>query len=815
MSKLRALIKNKGEFIGYCVLAVLLFCGCFFTAFAWIAAAYVILFAFFMRKETKIIGLILFVNCFYVIFRIGKISLNNEYEQVKTYTLYEMILGILKLFVIMLYVLRIIRKEKKINLELLVPVIAFLVYVALPVHDCNWYEFIPLALSFGSLYVIYELRKEFNFVRLTRVFVAAIVLSCVFALFKNVSPLLYKNMVLIYSYGKIRFIGLTSYSLHLGAFCMVAIAALLILKEKNKLSHFEFYVMFVPVFVFGYLTLTRAFIITVAASLIVFAVFYLIHNKTKALPFLFSLLVIIGIVALICFDCTEILLNRFIDPHEAANSGDAVSSGIQGVLENTFMMDPERRELLTLYLKDWSSSIYTMLFGRGISSVVYSLNSHNLFVQILWEHGLIGIVFYIVILVSMINWKKLKGKKPYLIILILLIPYLLFASVELMYSDYIAILFMITLVGWLDQSSPEGQAQTIKIINSVVHDANVVQPVAQNQIDHEVLKDVKLSIIIPVYNGAKFIQTCIDRVLQINLNKEVIVIDDGSTDDSLQLLQAYGDQIVLINYKENQGVVHARNLGLERATGDYIAFIDIDDIFELDMHAKILTKMIQEGADVGMCNYDEVMVDGQVLKSKYTLDFGNVSQDEVISLHLQDKIIPVIWSSIYSAALAKKIHFEKIKYGDDLLYQLKILLSAKKTCFVNEALYHYLQCSNSTMHKLTVSDSLLERLKIPECLSKTEKERLEQKFPAEFESYKLLTIQRFVHMVSSVADGQIKDAKKMLKNVITKDVCKKIIKNKLTPRSIKFEFWVIKTFGLGFHLWIFPFYQSIRTILRG
>lgn len=816
MSKLRALIKNNDEFIGYCVLAILLFCGCFSPAFSWIAVAYIVLFAFLMRKETKIIGLILFVNCFYALFKFEYITLDSEYGQAKTYFLYDMILGILKLFVIMLYLLRIIRKEKKLNLELLIPVVAFLIYVALPVHNCNWHEFIPLALSFGSLYVVFELRNEFNFVRLTRIFVAGIVLSCVFALFKNVSPVLEKAVVSIYTYGKMRFAGLTRHSLHLGAFCMLAIAALLILKDKNKLSHCDFYMMFVPVLIFGYLTLTRAFIITVAVALVVFAVFYLIHYKTKALPFLFSLLAIIGAVVLVFFDYTQVLLNRFVDPYEAANSGNQNgSTWSQGVFDNLFM-GSERRELLTLYLKDWSSSIYTIIFGRGISAVIDDYDSHNLFVQILWEHGLIGFVLLVVILVSMINWKKLKGKKQYLVILILLVPYLLFASVELMYYDYIAIVLMIALIDWLDQLSPQGHVQAIKIANADMVNSNAVQT-APNPVDSNLFKDVKLSIIIPVYNGADFIQTCIDRVLQIKLNKEIIVIDDGSTDNSLQLLQTYGNQIVLLNYKENQGVVHARNLGLEHATGDYIAFLDIDDGFELDMHAKILTRMVQAGAGVGMCNYDEVMVDGQVLKSKYSLDYGDLSQDEVIRLHLQDKIIPLIWTSIYSAQLAKRNHFEKIKYGDDILYQLKILLNAKKTCFVNETLYHYLQHPNSTMHQLIVTDDLLERLKIPECLSKKEQEQLKEKFPAEFEYFKLLNIQRCVHAVSTVAvaNGQIKESKKLLKGVVTKDICQQIIKNQLTPRSIKFEFWVIKTFGLGFHLFIFPLYKLVRTMLRG
>ena len=133
-------------------------------------------------------------------------------------------------------------------------------------------------------------------------------------------------------------------------------------------------------------------------------------------------------------------------------------------------------------------------------------------------------------------------------------------------------------------------------------------------------KEIKLSIIIPVYNGEQFIQRCLDKVLQVDLNKEIIVVNDGSTDQSLPLLQGYQDKIVLIDCHENGGVSSARNLGLNQATGDYIAFIDIDDDFELEMYPKLVNAMIQKNADVGICNYDIIETNGKVRKSKYTLN---------------------------------------------------------------------------------------------------------------------------------------------------------------------------------------------------
>ena len=91
---------------------------------------------------------------------------------------------------------------------------------------------------------------------------------------------------------------------------------------------------------------------------------------------------------------------------------------------------------------------------------------------------------------------------------------------------------------------------------------------------------VKLSIVMPVYNGEKFIKNSLDRVLSVECEKEIIVVNDCSKDNSLNLLKEYGSQIKLIDLVENKGVSNARNVGIKEATGDYISFLDIDDIIE-------------------------------------------------------------------------------------------------------------------------------------------------------------------------------------------------------------------------------------------
>ena len=105
----------------------------------------------------------------------------------------------------------------------------------------------------------------------------------------------------------------------------------------------------------------------------------------------------------------------------------------------------------------------------------------------------------------------------------------------------------------------------------------------------------KVSIIVPVYNGQDFINRCLNSLInQTYSNVEIIVINDGSTDNSLDLLKKYNDKIILIN-KENSSVSDSRNLGLEKASGDYIMFCDIDDWYE---------KVTVEKAVCEIGNYD-------------------------------------------------------------------------------------------------------------------------------------------------------------------------------------------------------------------
>lgn len=117
---------------------------------------------------------------------------------------------------------------------------------------------------------------------------------------------------------------------------------------------------------------------------------------------------------------------------------------------------------------------------------------------------------------------------------------------------------------------------------------------------------MKLSIIIPCYNGARYLSAAIDSVLaQDYADKEIIVVNDGSTDDSLSVARSYGTSIVLVD-QENQGLSAARNAGIRAATGDAFAFLDCDDYWAPAFATRMCAAMVAHDADIAYCGWQNV-----------------------------------------------------------------------------------------------------------------------------------------------------------------------------------------------------------------
>ena len=325
----------------------------------------------------------------------------------------------------------------------------------------------------------------------------------------------------------------------------------------------------------------------------------------------------------------------------------------------------------------------------------------------------------------------------------------------------------------------------------------------------------KLSIIIPVYNGEKFIKRCLDSVLSNKCDKEIIVINDCSSDSSLNILKEYGNKIVLVDLKENHGVSYARNLGIKKSSGDFITFVDIDDYIDSNMYPLMLSYIDKYHSDVCVCNYNEIFEDKNItVKSKYNFSFKQLNGDMALKNFLIDNISPAIWDKIYSKELIRNMRFDDgLSVGEDFLFCLNVFISCSKVAFVNNEFYHYVQQNLSVMH--TISPKLLQFKEIINNISIKDYKMLEKNYFDEFGYFKLQMITRSIHSISMLINKNNKDkGTAFLRKCYNKSDLKNIIKCKYFSKSVKLEMLILLIFGIRFHLMLMPLYKFIRSKRR-
>ena len=237
----------------------------------------------------------------------------------------------------------------------------------------------------------------------------------------------------------------------------------------------------------------------------------------------------------------------------------------------------------------------------------------------------------------------------------------------------------------------------------------------------------KITVIVPVYNVEHYLSKCLDSILkQTYQNLEIIVVNDGSTDNSGGICQEYAQKDNRIVYieKENGGLSDARNTGLDRMTGSYVTFVDSDDWIEQDYVEVLYNKITEYQADVSVGNYysyneDEGMyyfhINGD---SYYEKVFDNVSIFENLYESQEMKSFALIsaWGKLYKASLFDYIRFDKGKLGEDGYMNQKLYLLVQKVIYINQGLYAYRQRSGSItktwtekwMHALV--DAMSERI---------------------------------------------------------------------------------------------------------
>lgn len=216
---------------------------------------------------------------------------------------------------------------------------------------------------------------------------------------------------------------------------------------------------------------------------------------------------------------------------------------------------------------------------------------------------------------------------------------------------------------------------------------------------------MKLSVIVPVYNTGKYLNKCLDSILNQSLKDlELIIVNDGSTDNSVDIIKEYiknnKDRIVFLD-KKNGGQGSARNLGISKAHGDYITFVDSDDFIDKDMYKEMYDMAIKNDSDIVICNIsDYYEKSGSSKDTCLSLD-KEVSVNEALI-----KSVPSVVNKIYKKELLKNIKFDESIWYEDLPYSLQVVSNAKKINFINKPFYHYYHRVKSTMHNENIAKNL-------------------------------------------------------------------------------------------------------------
>lgn len=208
-----------------------------------------------------------------------------------------------------------------------------------------------------------------------------------------------------------------------------------------------------------------------------------------------------------------------------------------------------------------------------------------------------------------------------------------------------------------------------------------------------------LSIIVPVYNVEKYIRRCVYSILkQTYKNLEVILVDDGSTDNSGGLCDKLEkeDNRVKVIHKENGGLSSARNAGIAIAEGDYLGFVDSDDYIEPDMYQTLYNAIINTGKDIACCGRI-VDVLGEYSNEEFTLDRETIfsKKDAIGEILFLETIDVSACDKLYKRKLFKKIRYPMGKISEDAAVIFELLELSNGIVHVGRPLYHYVFRNNS------------------------------------------------------------------------------------------------------------------------
>ncbi len=286
-------------------------------------------------------------------------------------------------------------------------------------------------------------------------------------------------------------------------------------------------------------------------------------------------------------------------------------------------------------------------------------------------------------------------------------------------------------------------------------------------------KGFKFSVIMPVFNVEKYIRKSVDSVLkQTYQNIEVLLVDDGSTDNCPKICDDYAelDSRVRVIHKKNGGLSDARNFGIDAASGDYVVFLDSDDYWSSDTALeKAARKLEMEKSDVMLFFFKYLFEDENNRITEYNSEFEKIEinmeskKTQLTDLIKNNIYISSAWAKIIKRQLFKDndLYFVKGVYSEDIEWSARLMMYASSFSVLNESFYIYIQRGTSIAHSLRRKNIVDAKNNVMKALAMADSidEELKEAF-MNYISYQYITVLN----VSCVCKDDIRDEIRDMKN---------------------------------------------------
>lgn len=220
----------------------------------------------------------------------------------------------------------------------------------------------------------------------------------------------------------------------------------------------------------------------------------------------------------------------------------------------------------------------------------------------------------------------------------------------------------------------------------------------------------KVTIVVPVYNVERYLERCIESLItQTYFNVEIVLVNDGSTDMSGVICDQYAtwDERIIVIHQHNRGAAAARNAGMERASGEYLLFVDGDDWIEATMVERLLQAIEVSCTDIAICEFTDEYI-GESQEHSYLHAVGSFTSEEIVQEMLIHWEYLASCCKLYSKRVLKNVRWEEGHCIDDEFFTYKTFILAQNVVLISDKLYHYRQRQSGAMRNEGKREKRLE-----------------------------------------------------------------------------------------------------------